>query len=285
MPMTCNTLPSREKNHTPTAEKFQSGSNMVESSATYTISAINFECRFDDKGDLSCRFSVSCSRRVRSHDASNFSKASNLSLPPTALFIQRITTESDLRRKLMRFIKVKRIIGLVVLFAVAVTAPAAIPAAQYRNNSSAPQLPSNICADIQVPAGNEVFFHAYARGLQVYRWDGSTWVGTPSATLFADDGYHAQVGTHYGGPTWESNSGSYVKAGRDGICPSPDPNAIPWLRLKTTSTNGPGVFSPVTYIQRVNTTGGKAPSTPGSFLNESVEVSYTAEYYFYRAED
>jgi hypothetical protein len=76
-----------------------------------------------------------------------------------------------------------------------------------------------------------------------------------------------------------------VKAARDGICPSPDPNAIPWLRLQATSTSGPGLLSSVTYVQRVNTTGGKGPTTPGSFINESVEVPYTAEYYFYRAED
>jgi hypothetical protein len=112
----------------------------------------------------------------------------------------------------MRYMKMKRVIGLVVLLTVAAFALAAIPAAQASDDNQTPASLSTACGDIQVPLGNELFFHVYARGLQIYRWDGSTWVGTPSATLFADAGYHAQVGTHYGGPTWESNSGSYVKA-------------------------------------------------------------------------
>jgi hypothetical protein len=69
------------------------------------------------------------------------------------------------------------------------------------------------------------------------------------------------------------------------VCASPDPTAIDWLLLRAVETSGPGVFSPVTYIQRVNTTGGKAPTTPGSFIGEVVDVPYTAEYYFYRSED
>ena len=41
----------------------------------------------------------------------------------------------------------------------------------------------------------------------------------------------------------------------------------------------------MTYIQRVNTVGGNAPTDPGDFVGEVVEVPYTAEYYFYRAHD
>jgi hypothetical protein len=66
---------------------------------------------------------------------------------------------------------------------------------------------------------------------------------------------------------------------------TPDPTAIPWLLLQTVSTEGPGIFHLVTYIQRVNTTGGLAPPAPGSSIGAEVEVPYTAEYYFYRAQD
>jgi hypothetical protein len=66
---------------------------------------------------------------------------------------------------------------------------------------------------------------------------------------------------------------------------TPDPTAIPWLLLQTVSTEGPGIFHRVTYIQRVNTTGGLAPPAPGSSIGAEVEVPYTAEYYFYRAQD
>jgi hypothetical protein len=65
----------------------------------------------------------------------------------------------------------------------------------------------------------------------------------------------------------------------------PEPTAIAWLRLKAVSTDGPGIFSNVTFIQRVNTEGGTTPAAPGSSIGEEKRVPYTAEYYFYRAED
>lgn len=147
------------------------------------------------------------------------------------------------------------------------------------------ELPSPVCDKLQVPAGNELAFRMYARGVQIYRWSGSSWqFVAPSATLFADPGYNAQVGIHYKGPIWESNTGSSVKAVKIREC-SPEPDAIPWLLLQANSTNGPGVFSSVTFVHRVYTTGGNAPSYNGSTEGESVEVQYTAVYYFYRAED
>jgi hypothetical protein len=45
---------------------------------------------------------------------------------------------------------------------------------------------------------------------------------------------------------------------------------------------GPGVFAVTTFIQRVNTSGGKAPLTPGSFVGQVARVPYTADYFFYR---
>jgi hypothetical protein len=64
---------------------------------------------------------------------------------------------------------------------------------------------------------------------------------------------------------------------------TPNASAIPWLKLETVSSEGPGIFNGVTFVQRVNTTGGTAPATPGSFVGEEARVPYTAEYYFYRA--
>ena len=107
----------------------------------------------------------------------------------------------------------------------------------------------------------------------------------PVAVLFSDANFHEKFGTHYLGPTWESNSGSRVVAARvPGTGCTPDSAAIPWLLLKKVSAEGPGIFSSVTFIQRVNTTGGTAHTTPGSVVGERKEVPYTAEYYFYRAE-
>ena len=141
------------------------------------------------------------------------------------------------------------------------------------------------CDDLRAPAGSTVTFHAYARGVQIYRWDGATWtlVG-PSATLYADAAGQAEVGTHYTGPTWRSTSGSTV-VGVVGERCTPSADAIPWLSLSAVSTQGSGVFQGVGYIQRVNTAGGKAPVEAGTYANELKGVSYTAEYFFYRSQE
>ena len=182
----------------------------------------------------------------------------------------------------MRYLKSKFVTRLFVLLAVATFAA---QSARANESDRGPALPLPQCESIQVEAGHELAFHAYALGVQVYKWNGASWtfVG-PVANLYADKGFRGQVGTHYGGPTWESNSGSKVVARRvvDTGC-TPDANAIPWLLLETVSTDGPGIFNSTTFIQRVNTTGGLAPTVPGTTVNEVREVPYTAEYYFYRA--
>lgn len=184
----------------------------------------------------------------------------------------------------MSLIKRRFIIGLWLVLMVAGLA-FATPTARPDDNDQPLELPSPLCDKLQLPLGNRLAFHLYARGVQIYRWSGSAWqFVAPSATLFADSGYHAQLGIHYKGPIWESNTGSYVKAVKIQEC-SPDPNSIPWLLLQASSTNGPGVFSSVTFIHRVYTTGGNAPSYNGSTDGESIEIPYTAVYYFYRSED
>src|SRR5262249_40123310 len=134
---------------------------------------------------------------------------------------------------------------------------------------------------LQVPEGNKVAFHAYAEGVQIYTWTGTSYAFVaPEATLYADAGHHGVIGTHYVGPTWESGSGSQV-VGKVVAKATVDPTPIDWLLLEAKSTDGPGIFDEVTYIQRVHTVGGKAP---GDFEGEVVRVPYTAEYFFYRAD-
>jgi hypothetical protein len=126
--------------------------------------------------------------------------------------------------------------------------------------------------------------HLYALGVQIYQWNGASWVFvSPEAALFADPCYGRQVGIHYGGPTWEAEDGSKVVAAVQANC-APFAGTIPWLRLGATSTSGSGKFGRVTYIQRVNTVGGTAPAQAGGAIGDEVRVPYTAEYYFYRAE-
>jgi len=133
--------------------------------------------------------------------------------------------------------------------------------------------------ELQVDAGHKVAFYTYAEGVQIYRWNGASWVFVgPEAVLFAEG--PGVVGIHYGGPTWESNSGSKVVGTVLERCPQPD--SIPWLKLAAASNQAPGIFQGVTFIQRVNTVGGNAPIAAGSFVGEEARVPYAADYFFYR---
>jgi len=183
----------------------------------------------------------------------------------------------------MYIMNIKQLIGLAILLGSAVIANASNLAVKPVDEIQPPELPAACTTGLQVQAGSEVTFHVYAIGVQIYRWNGTAWVFVaPSANLYADYGYHGRVGTHYAGPTWESNSGSKVIGRRTGDC-TPDATAIPWLRLDMVSTDGPGIFSTVSQILRVNTTGGLIPTTPGTTVGQEVRVPYTAEYYFYTA--
>lgn len=184
----------------------------------------------------------------------------------------------------MNYMKIKSSVRLLVLLAIVGLGPQPISAANAVYNTNGPELPAQ-CYSIQVPEGNQLTFHVYARGVQIYKWNGTSWVfDAPVASLFAEPGFFGEVGTHYVGPRWESKSGSKVKAARvPGTGCTPDPSAVTWLLLEKVETSGSGIFASVTYIQRVNTTGGVAPTTQGTTVGEVAEVSYTAEYYFYKA--
>jgi hypothetical protein len=169
--------------------------------------------------------------------------------------------------------------------ALAITAALAAVVLGQDTSADDPREPDLPCSEVRVPAGNKVAFRAYAIGVQVYRWNGAAWdFVAPVAKLYADANYNGKIATHYAGPTWESNSGSKVVATRDNGC-DPDLTAISWLRLRKVSTEGPGILAEVTFIQRVNTTGGLRPTVPGTVVGSEAKVPYTAEYYFYRKED
>ena len=151
--------------------------------------------------------------------------------------------------------------------------------------------PPDVPEILEVGEGFEVSYHTYAEGFQVYVSTETApgvyaWVfKEPIATLYSDPGFNGVVGTHYVGPAWESNSGSTVVAARlEGV--TVDPDAIQWLKLGAVSSQGPGIFDGTTHIQRTNTVGGKAPATGANASNvgEEINIPYTAEYYFYKAE-
>jgi hypothetical protein len=150
-----------------------------------------------------------------------------------------------------------------------------------------------IPADLQVPAGNKLLMQTYASGVQIYQSRRSVadsnifvWVNiAPSATVYAKPDFTNPIAIHYVGPTWEFTKGPFkdekvVGAKWKGV--TVDATAIQWLLLKAVdSLSSPG--NKITYIQRICTTGGLAPSAipaeynPGTLMNSP----YTASYLFY----
>jgi hypothetical protein len=150
---------------------------------------------------------------------------------------------------------------------------------------------------LNLPPGAKVKVHDYASGAQIYACtaggggdaglDGGAatyaWIlKAPDAVLFDQTG--AEVGTHGAGPRWTSTvDGSVVDGAKIAQADSPDATAIPWLFLRAASTSGTGVFGDITYVQRVNTSKGKAPTSgcDAGAVGAEVRVDYRADYYFY----
>ena len=186
----------------------------------------------------------------------------------------------------MKFMKIKQYVGLTVMLAMIALGHGSVTLAVSKGDLPlAPVLPAG-CEQLALPDGHRVAHRVYALGVQIYRWNGMAWsfVG-PEANLYADEAFHGKIGTHYSGPTWETNSGSFVIADPSSAIPcTPDPNGVAWLRLTAANSRGPGILSGVTYIHRLNTSGGLRPTLPGVFVDEIKRVPYTTEYYFYKAE-
>lgn len=150
------------------------------------------------------------------------------------------------------------------------------------------QAASDVPKNLQVPSGQELLFKMAAQGVQIYECKAKTdgafeWtLKAPDAVLLNEG---KTVGKHYGGPTWEADDGSKIAGQLKEKSAAPDKNAIPWLLLEVKSHQGSGRFSPVNWIQRLETTGGKAPieGCDRSRSQSQVRVSYTANYYFYGA--
>ncbi len=150
----------------------------------------------------------------------------------------------------------------------------------------------SVPAAIQAPAGTTLLRHLYAVGTQVYTCTavpatadaGMTYKWTfkaPDAVLY--DAACAPVGTHFAGPTWKwTADGSSVK-GMATASVTPDASAIPWLLLTAIAHDGQGVMTPVTYVQRLDTSGGTAHTTgcDATTVGHDQAVPYSANYYYY----
>src|SRR6185369_3698382 len=147
----------------------------------------------------------------------------------------------------MHYRTIKGIVGLFAVIGVFCFAVKPMPATTFDNNNG-PELPAG-CDSIQVPEGNKLAFHAYARGAQVYKWNGATWdFVAPVATLYAESDYFGEVVRTMLAHSGKARAAAKVKAARvpDTGC-VPDSSAIAWLLLKKTQTSGNGIFTKVTY--------------------------------------
>jgi Protein of unknown function (DUF3455) len=210
----------------------------------------------------------------------------------------------------------RRILLIACATAFAVAFTVSLPQPGHADNVTPPPVPGNIL----VPAGNTPFLVGHAVGTQNYicRPSSTSISGvaftlfTPQATLFTDN--YKEVTTHFFSPNpfernadptvvaagmiraaWEhsrdtSTVWGEVKPGNS----SSDPafvatGAIPWLLVTVVGAqNGPtgsGKLTGTTFIQRLNTSGGVAPSMGCASLSDlgnKAFVPYTADYFFYR---
>jgi len=201
--------------------------------------------------------------------------------------------------------------------ALAVGFTVSLPRPAHAGRVTPPRVPEAI----QVPAGNRAFLEGHGVGTQNYiclpcpnpttkaeqcpDTSGFAWLlFTPEATLFNDHG--KQLTTHFFSPnaspdpaehgiiraTWQDSRDSSIVWGGTAI-PSRDPDfvapdAIAWLLLPMAGVqegpNGGDTLTATTFIQRVNTAQGLAPSTGCSGLEDvgaKAFVPYTADYLFY----
>jgi hypothetical protein len=144
----------------------------------------------------------------------------------------------------------------------------------------------SIPEQIKVPEGYSPVLTVHAKGDQIYQcslkngeysWE----TQAPDAKLFDEQGNI--VGNHTAGPVWEYKEGSRV-VGRvvKKIDMAPD-SAISWLLVEVVSHKGDGLFSNVSFINRINTHGGLSPSSgcDANHMGAEKRVPYTADYVFY----
>ena len=207
-----------------------------------------------------------------------------------------------IKTNILEKISVRSILLAACVVALAAAFLAARPQPAYADQITPPPVPGIIAA----PQGYKVFFEAHAVGTQNYicLFSGSSYSWTfygPQATLF--DGENEQVATHFLSPnpdqggagraTWQHSRDTsavwavMIQFSTDSAYVAPD--AIPWFLLDVVGNQdgptGGDKLSAAEYIQRVNTTGGLAPtagcSQPGH-IGAKAFVPYTADYYFYK---
>ncbi len=146
--------------------------------------------------------------------------------------------------------------------------------------------PDNVPGNLAPSADQTLWFVLAAEGVQIYRCaataTGYGWAFVAPRADLLDPGGEV-VGFHDAGPMWHSEDGSSVRGARIDAAPSPA-GAIPWLLLGAVAHAGDGKMANVSSIQRLNTSGGVAPTSgcDAGQVGAIAEVPYTADYFFYK---
>src|SRR5712692_2155209 len=172
-----------------------------------------------------------------------------------------------------------------LIAAMGLVATALIGGVSVRAQTGGDVIPANLV----VPSGQTLLLEAFAQGVQIYVCRPAQ--DNPSVLAWTLQGPEAElmnrrgevIGSHFAGPTWAGNDGSQVVGEVRETVNSPDPRAIPWLLLQARANQGTGIFSTTTYIQRLDTAGGRAPADgcDQAHAGQEQRVDYTATYAFY----
>lgn len=163
----------------------------------------------------------------------------------------------------------------------ALVACAVVPlsaSAQMMDVPDAVKAPAGHKAAMTLKGAGDLTYECKTNAAGAMEW---TFAG-PMATL-TDTKTNQAVGKYYGGPTWEAMDGSKVTGKQQAVAPSSAGN-IPMQLVKAEPAMGKGMMEGVTYIQRVNTKGGVAPSDACGAANAGAKttVPYQADYVFYK---
>ncbi len=138
---------------------------------------------------------------------------------------------------------------------------------------------------IKVPDGQQPALKLAARGVQVFRCEQRNgqwgwWFRLPEAELSNDLG---QVVARHGADfSFEHGDGSRLLGKVMAVDGAPTDTNLRWMLLSTRSF-GNGTFSGITYVQRVNTSGGVPPAgCDARQANQLLRVDFTADFVFYR---
>jgi hypothetical protein len=158
-------------------------------------------------------------------------------------------------------------------------------------NATIPETCSAIPDSLQPPAGNKFFLQTYAQGVQIYQVQRNpanpselVWVNiAPLASLYAKPNFVDLLINHFAGPSWQFVKGPFKDekvVAKKVKGSTQDPTAIQWLLLQAVdSLSTP--HNPVSFVQRICTHGGLAPTTSPTFVGQLDSIPYTASYLFY----